>query len=296
MPWSKDQLLALANERAATLGLPAISESVFESWIDADLFKGADPHGVRRGVNPDWVYPDEVKETVEAILRLKSQGATRTAQLLVCLRAFGKRPPLVAVREAMKSELSRIVRRQERGPPWWKFHYGDRNSEEERAKRSLQLPGLDADLAATVFALHPYESLEALSRAYWGTEQSDCSLFPGLEEMLNGITENRGEYTFPLNIAGAIGPPGESANCGYEILDKISDDDLESAQALICSCLAGLALADAFFGLYPSYVEGTTALAFRKVTNSFVRPDWIVPSMTLFTISAYNQRQSRESA
>jgi hypothetical protein len=294
MPYSKAQLLAVASERALQVGLLPISESVFESWIQHGLIEGARAHGARRGVNPDWTYGDEVKDTVELIVELKSQGALRNSQLMICLWAFGRNFPFRKIVAALKSELRRIVKQQARGRPWWKVHHDDLSeiSEPERARRISQLPLLDTDLAETPFALTRDAALEVLLRAYWGMEDGGGNLFPGLAQIPGLVVGQSDALAVPINISGAIGPPDESATGGYEALDRISEDDLELARGWICLCFGGLVVADAVFSIFPQAASASTALAYQKAASSFLRPDWVVPTAALFSISAFNDRQA----
>ena len=294
MPYTKAQLVVFANERALQLGLPPVTESVFESWIDGFLFRGAEAHGKKRAINPTWTYPDDVKDTVELIVELKSQGAARTSQLLICLCAYGRGVPFCEVKAALKSELRRIVQQQARGRPWWQTHYDDlpNISELERAGRIDQLPLLDPDLAATPFALSKKSSLIAHLRAYWGAEAGDFNILHSLPEEILRITKLFDELgVAPWNIAGAIGPPGESAIDGYEVIDKISESDLESARELFTLMFGGLCLFDAMSDLCPEFAKSEIGIAYRKAAASFGRPEWIVATMALLAIAAFNTRQ-----
>src|SRR5579872_7537815 len=125
MEYSKAQLLNLANEYALELGVAPVAESVFESWISRQFFAGARSHGVRRGKNPEWTYPERTLQTVKLILTLQSLGARRTTQMVVCLWIFGTEFPSRRLQVALKSELRRIVRRQARGPSWFADHHSD---------------------------------------------------------------------------------------------------------------------------------------------------------------------------
>ena len=294
MPYTKAQLVVFANERALQLGLPPVTESVFESWIDGFLFRGAEAHGKRRAINPNWTYRDDVKDTVELIVELKSQGAARTSQLLICLCAYGRDVPFCEVKAALKSELRRIVQRQARGRPWWQTHYDDlpNISELERAGRIDQLPLLDPDLAATPFALSKESSLIAHLRAYWGAETGDFNILHSLPEEIQKIAELFDEWGIaPWNIAGAIGPPGESAIDGYEIIDKISESNVESARDWFTLMFGGLYLFDAISDLCPEFAKSKIGVAYRKAAASFGRPEWIVPTMALFAVAAFNAGQ-----
>jgi hypothetical protein len=292
MPYSKGQLLAFANERASQFGLPPISESVFESWIDDGILAGAVAHGIKRGVKPDWTYREEAKDTVELIVELKSHGAQRTDQLLICLYAFSREIPFHQVKAALKWEFRRITQRQERGRPWWKTHPDDiRNiSEIERAKRTDQLPPLDSNLAATPFALSRESALKVLLRGYWGDDAGDQNIFRDLPDEIQAIAKLCSVSISPWNIAGAIGPPEESAAGGYEIIDRITGADLESARGLFCQAFGGLLLIDCVSEFCPDFAKSNIGVAYRKAAGSFLTPDWIVPTMALLAISAFNTR------
>jgi hypothetical protein len=227
MPFSKSELIDLANQCASELGRPPISESCLEGWVTRKLLDRAHARGIRRGVNPNWSYPDSAVERVKLIVALQALGATRTSQLIVCLWLLGASFPPHRIGEALKSELRRLVKRQERGPPWWKDHYTafERLSATERAKRSNQLPKLDSALAATPFALPPETYHQIGLRAYWGTDDG-----LGITALIFGC-ESGHQYKasvalpphclLPIEIAGALGPPDESANGGYDVLGRV---------------------------------------------------------------------------
>jgi hypothetical protein len=299
MPYSKAQLIALANECALELGLPPVSQSAFESWILRKYFEGAQPHGVRRGVNPGWTYPESTTEVVREILALQSLGATRTTQMIICLWIFGGKFSHQQIRAALKSELRRIVNREQRGRPWWTHHYNDlRNiSEAERAKRINQLPNLDSDLAAAGLILPSEIALEISLRAYWGseTDKNIASInFGDLHQNAESSFALPDMITMMFEIGGAIGPPEESATGGYEILDQITPDDLELARTLYLICAISLFLASLFLSAVPRLKNTKLAFAYEKAAKSFLVPEWIVPSAALFAISAFNVRHTME--
>jgi hypothetical protein len=294
---SKDDLLVSANQRAAELGMPPYTMSVIESWIGLGFLDCATPHGRKRALNPTWDYPEEARRRIVQIVGFQAQGAQRSAQKLLCLWAFGHIFNYVQVIEALKSELRRIVKRQGRGPAWWKYHYtAVRNlSASERSDLIRRLPELDTDLAATPLRLSGPALLEILLRAYWGSDSeetipktisADLAQTAGIPiDGLMGVIR-----LLPLNISGALGPPRESANGGYEILDYVSNNDLEAARSLLWLCVFGLLAGNLFFGFFGLLPNSKLALAYEKALNSFLRPEWIIPTLALFAISTYQAR------
>ena len=257
MQYSKADLLALANECALELGLAPVSESVFESWISQKFFKGAKARGIGRGVNPDWSFPETTADVIREILALRSVGAVRSNQLVIGLWVLGTDFPLQRLRTALKSEFRRMIKRQERGSPWWTDHYKDleRVSNAKRAIRIDQLPRLDPDFVAAGVALPRELSLDVCLRGYWGTEEGND--IPSI--ILDGNVKNRDTapmfnlLTMMLNVDGAIGLPGESAIDGYEAIDQISLADLEQARTLFLLCAASL---------------GADRISIRRISNA----------------------------
>lgn len=295
---------AYANECAAQLGLEPFSESVFESWIDNKIFDGATPYGHSRGINPTWLYSDEARDQISLIVKLKAQGAKRNTQLLVCLWVFGREFEFNDIIEALKSEFSRITKRLARGPVWWKCHYDDlaKLSEAERAKLIARFPPLDPDLAAaTGSVLSPPAMFEVALRAYWGPENEEMipSIIVGdlaRTFALPAGTFDSWKHSIPLNISGAFGLPGESANDGYEIFDQISADNVENARNTIWLNYFGLLAGKFIFSLFESSPNNKLAVAFGKAANSVLRPDWVIVTLGLFAISAFHSRTAKTRA
>jgi hypothetical protein len=179
---------------------------------------------LRRGVNPQWTYSDSTLATVKLILEFESLGATRTTQIMICLWIFGSEFPYKCIVAALKSELQRIVNRQERGPPWFHDHYSDlaKLSDAERSRRINQLPGLDPDLAASGIAPTAEKFLAVALMAYWGPEDAEKCASSMSSSPDFGVLANL------LGIGGAIGPPEQSATGGYEVLDGVNPEELET--------------------------------------------------------------------
>jgi hypothetical protein len=301
MPYSKEELLAFANGCATQHGLSPITECVLESWIHDKLLNKAKPHGHSRGVNPTWLYSDYDCDTVRKIVELKALGAKRHSQLVICLwtiRRISFRSEIIV---ALKSEFSRIVRRQERGRIWWSYQYNNlgKLSEAERAKLIARLPVLDPDLAATGLTLSDPAMLETACRAYWGSENGEMIPEIVLRDLANtlGLPPNIFSSLIPiipLNISGALGPPDESANGGYEIVDNLSQDDLETARALIFFCFIALLAGKIIFGLFGLSPNNKLATAYGKAADSILTPEWIIPSLALFAISAFHFRTAKK--
>ncbi|MGA8611669.1 MAG: hypothetical protein WB760_08095 [Xanthobacteraceae bacterium] len=292
MPYSKAELIAAANEFAREHGFPQASESVFESWINKKLVAGARPRGFRRGVNPEWTYPDSTLAAVKLILELESLGARRTAQIMICLWIFGSEFPHKRIVAALKSELRRIIKRQERGPPWFHDHYLDlaKLSKAERSRRVSQLPALDPDLAASGIAPTAGEFLAVALRVYWGAEDdrkcaSSTTSSPDFSVLAN-----------LLGIDGAIGPPEQSATGGYEALDRVTPEELEQVRTILLACAITLHLPAMIFDCVPTLKESRLAVAFAKAARSFLTPEWIVPTAALFSISALNGRHANDES
>jgi hypothetical protein len=299
MPFSKGELLDIANARAAELGISSISESVFESWIDNRFAEGAHPHGHKRGVNPTWLYPDGAREAVVRIVELQAKGAKRKPQKLVCLWVLGTDFPSEEIIAALKLELRRITKRQERGPRWWQHHYDDIHnlSDAERTKRIEQLPPVDPDLAATNLALSSEVMFEVALRCHWGAEEGGDIPKIISREVAQKLGLPPGslsdEFFAMLDFNGAFGPPDESANDGYEILDRISSDDLEAARAKFWVCLLGLLAGDLFFSAFGTSPDDKRGLAYRKALDALMAPEWIVVNVAVLAISAFHTRTAK---
>jgi len=50
------------------------------------------------------------------------------------------------------------------------------------------------------------------------------------------------------------------------------------------------------FEAMPKVANSNLAVAYAKAAKSFLSPEWIVPSVALFAISAFNIRQAAELA
>ncbi len=296
MGLSKAQLLGAANEYARELGLPPVSESVLEGWIFSGFIPGAVARGVRRGTNPKWTYPDQTLEKVKLILALKSIGAARSSQTVVCLSLFGTEFSHKRVADALKSELRRVVKRQERGPPWFESPLEDlpRLSEVERTRRLKQMPGLDDDLA--VFAL-PQITYHAIGlQAYWGAERPgsiSSTAFSALFAPADGVDGPPDILSMMLEIGGAIGPPEESAIEGYNVFDRITPADLKQARMLFLTCAIVLVLVGMALGALPSLKESKISVAYSKAATSFLSAEWMVLTTAMFAISAFNGRNAQ---
>jgi hypothetical protein len=290
MPYSKAELIAAANEFAREHGFPQMSESAFESWIHKKLIAGARPRGFRRGVNPNWTYPDSTLGVLKLILEFESLGARRTTQVIIFLWIFGSEFSHKRIADALKSELQRIVKRQERGPPWFQDHYSDlaKLSEAELSRRIHQLPGLDPDLAASGIAPTAEEFLAVGLRMYWGPEDA--------EKYASHATSSPDLAMLPIlfGIAGAIGPPGQGTTEGYAIFDRLSPEDLELARTIFLACAVVLRLPEVLFGTVPALKESKLAVAYAKAARSFLTPEWIVPTAALVSISVFNGCRATE--
>ena len=301
MPYLKEELLAFANECAAQHGMPPFSESVLESWIFYGLLRGAQPYGHSRGVNPTWLYSDHDRDTVRLIVELRALGAKRNSQLLICLWVFGSISFRSEIGRDLKSEFRRIIQRQGRGREWWDCSFDKlaKLSEAERARLTSRLPALDRDLAAAGLTISSPAMLEIACSAYWGSENGEMIPKIAIRDLANtlGLPANIFASLIPvvpLNISGALGPPDESANGGYEILDQISQDELETARALIIFCFLALLVGKVIFSLFGRSPNNRLAVAYRKAANSILTPEWIIPSLALFAISAFHLRIAKK--
>ena len=295
MPLTKTQLIVLGNEYAVAIGAPGFSESVFESWITNRLIHAAFPRGIKRGVNPNWEYADDVLERVKVIVLFRALGAKRHTQLLICLLAFGIEFPTREVGEALAAELRRIVNREQRGRPWFANRPEElaRLSDADRARRLNQLPELDSDLAAAGFKI-PVEVIFGIGLLlYWGAEGSANVISVVLGNDPNHSTASGTDFAGPfdllLGLGGAMGPADESST-GHEVLSRVSPRDIEAARALFLLCGGTLSLASWIFKAFPSLKSTKIALAVEKAAMSFLTPEWIVPTIALFVVAAVNLR------
>jgi hypothetical protein len=289
VPVTKAQLIDAANEAARALGLPPVSESVVESWIRKRLLKGARPRGRKRGVPPDWCFPDSVIDIVKNILVLKSLGAARTTQLVIGLVLLGFEMDHQRIRTALKSEFRRIAKRQERGPNWWKDHHKDL-SPEQRPFRISQLPSQDSVLIEAGFALPPDLSLDIGLRAFWGLDDGDTSIRSLLFGDTNLTTPDANQLTKMFAIDGALGLPSESAVDGYEVLEQITPEDMKEARTQFCICAVILILMATLMEVFPTVVDQKTREAFAAAAASIWRAEWFTSSAALLAISAFSVR------
>jgi hypothetical protein len=182
------------------------------------------------------------------------------------------------------------------------YHYSDlRNiSTSKRADLIRRLPELDPDLVAAGLKLPESALLEISLRVYWGLDREEKipEIFSTSLNDTAGIPVDGLACIIRLllmNISGALGPPDESANGGHEILDQVSHNDLEAARTLLWLCVFGLLAGRLFFGLFGLAPNNKLARAYEKALNSFLRPEWIVPTLALFAISTYQTRILKES-
>jgi hypothetical protein len=300
MPITKDDLLAFANDEAARFGMRPVNRRVLSDWIDEGLIEGARPKGVQRGHPPLWPYPDEAKTTVSRIEEFKSQGAERVSQLRICLWVFWRNYDFEKIKHALKLEFRRITKQMQRQSPWWNYdhRYGKKLPEPERRKYECRLPPLDPELAATGINLSRHAQLEIASRTYWGSRNGELIpqiISSELRRIFGEAPAHFPDFRIFLEIGGAFGNSDEIENSGQEILDKIIDDDLKSARDLIWFCFMCLAAGEIFFSVWGRFPKNKLAVAYRKATASFLRPDWIIPSLALFAISAFRLRTAKRS-
>jgi hypothetical protein len=296
MPMTKDDLLATANEAALELRIPPVTRRALSNWIEDGFLERATPQGNRRGISPSWRYSDEARNTVTMIVSLKSLGAIRNSQLRVCLWVFGQTFEPELIKEALKSEFTRLVARDHRRRPW---DYDCRNqnnlSEAEWGKYARQIPPIDSDLANAGFKLSSNILLPILSWIYWGIDAGENPLRT-ISDELSRITQLPSELFTELlaaiNIGGAFGNPDETANSGQEILGRISEEDLTTARELIWIGYFGLFAGELLFGLISESKSEKTVYAFRKARESILTPEWITLSMGLLVMFAYNLRKA----
>ena len=202
------------------------------------------------------------------------------------------------IKKALIAEWRRIINRQQRGPHWFEDHYTDLHklSESERATRIRQLPPLDPDLAASGLSLAPKTFYELALRAYWGEDGNGriaAIALNGLFQSPEGVLPVPEFLEKALAIGGAIGPEGESSESGCETLSGVTSDDLEQARNMYFCCLCALGLMAFILSILPILCRTKLAHAYTKALNSFSTPEWIIPSIALFAIAAFNIRAAR---
>ncbi|HJU11898.1 MAG TPA: hypothetical protein VJ728_13530, partial [Candidatus Binataceae bacterium] len=217
-------------------------------------------------------------------------------QKIVILSLLGWEFPFTKVRDALKSEFGRFIKRQQRRAPWWQYHYKDVDKLKgaQRAKRIRQLPRLDPDLAATGLCLGDEAIFQVALRAHWGGKRTEIPsiIAKDLTEKL-GLSEMLPSELFELlDIPGSWGSPGESKNAGYEVLGQMSEDDLRSARDRFYFVFGGLFASAMFLGVLGDPAEKVIT-AYSKGIEALVGPDWIIATMATFAISAFHNRTSR---
>jgi hypothetical protein len=296
MPVTSKELLEAANRRAAQLNVKPLTPRILRDLVDCQVLVVGTHKGVKRG--EPWQYPNEAILTVEGVVEFRSQGAIRSSQLKLCLWQFQTQYGFDILQAALKEEFGRFRKRQQREPPWWEYDHRDKHRVSERVieKAKLRLPKLDGRLAIPGLTLSANALLQICSTAYWGkgaaTEAilanalADLKLFGELPQPVLAV------LSIFMSIEGTLGAPDE---IGFNILNRITEEDLEFARVAIWVCYGILMGGQFLMKILRLPQNSAPVIALDAAAASFLRPDWIVPSLALFSMSHFNYRNLASS-
>ena len=167
MPITRVDLAAALNEAASKNGLPPFTERGIRNLVDMHILPKAIPHGVQRGQNPDWLYPDSTIGLIEPIIELKRHGAKSADELLVGMAILVEGYEFDRVKRALSRLLRKLVKRQQRQFTGWQYdHRHDADAKREKSKkRNGQLAPV---LSTLPFRVSEDSVLDVVSRLQWG--------------------------------------------------------------------------------------------------------------------------------
>lgn len=296
MPVTSADLLAAANRSAVKLGAEPLSPRMLRDLVDDHVLVGGTNKGTKRGES--WLYPDEAVSTVENVVDFRSQGASRNTQLKLCLWQFGTEYSFDVLKNALKEEFGRIRTRQGRQPPWWDYDHRDKHrySEREIGKAKRRLPKLDGRLAVPGLMLGADSWLQIFSIAYWGKQPTDRSIAATALDGLNLFGDLPPQLStalsFLFSIEGALGAPEET---GLNALAQTTEDDLRFAREAIWLSYAALMAGQFLMKNLGVPENNELMIALDAAIASFLRPEWIVSSLALFSVSYFNYRNMSAS-
>jgi hypothetical protein len=290
---TKRELLKVLNEDALSLGVLPITVRKLSDWIDDGLLDGANPKGVRRGVNPDWQFSEESVARARLILKSISCGSVRKTEHRIFVWVHAHDYPFELIFRAINSRFSRFLKRQRRKLEW---QYDHRNRVDPKRKERFlrQLPQLDNELKNAGFEQPPEALLQMMSEAHWGTDGTASSLKSLVENMATqfGIpSEQIAEMASKISVVGLLGNPDEIDLSGLAILKMAIEGDFVQGRRNFQLFLAQITQLNSLDGFPENEFLDRMRDPIRKAFNSVLRPDWLISTLASTIVAAHKVRK-----
>lgn len=297
------ELLSLLNTRARELGIKLVSPRTLEDWIEEEYFEGPTPKGRQRGLNPEWQYTSEAAERGLAVVQLRAKKVRRAAatRLGLFLLGFGVSP--AQIKDDLRSEFSRLLRRHFFRRPWvYEAYKGKGASDAERQKQLKRVGEIDSRLVAAGFRAPDATILDAGSAIFLGIA-GDEGLLPTLRGVLDSIPFLTAEFKQDIiedlrpyaEILGLFGDPEEIEGSGLDNLKKCSDDDIQSGRDLYQFVLS---LNETFANLSKLWKSesGTKLRTALEATVATFRDseEWPIAILGAGAVAAFRRRLGRK--
>jgi hypothetical protein len=193
--------------------------------------------------------------------------------------------PVDDLRWALRDEFGRWLARQRRTGPW---RYDERTdttpTQREQAKYEKQLGELDPDLKATGLQL-PREVLLSLASAlHWGTDEDDSRPSGSPSKPVPA-----GAIVTQLGLGGLFGSLDEIEGSGEEVLEGVTQDDLEKGREFFRLFALGLAAFPLAAGILIPKQRDKMLVAAEKAMQSMAGPDWLITTLIACILVAHSQ-------
>lgn len=284
---TKEELLGQLNLQATEFCIEPVTLRQLNDWIDEGLLKKAKAIGVRRGVRPNWDMPEDNLSLGKLILQSISQGSIRINQHLLFLWVHGCEFPRDIIRNALRLEFGRFVKRQDRLNPS-KFDHTKPATEKTRQHFEQRLPNVDPLLANIGLDLPRGPMLQSISEMLFGDRNnSDVDdIFQHVANLLNLNSKQFPGHVFQmLNLEGQFGFADEIEQSGIEILENATEADLLKGRANFKNLIAVLTFLHELFSGSEDIQK-----TFQAILNSMFAPDWLISTLSSTVVAASKSR------
>jgi hypothetical protein len=288
VPITRQELTAALNQAASKNGLPLFTERAIRHLVDQHILPKAIAHGVQRGENPEWRYPDHALELIEPIVELKRHGAKSADELIVGMAILVEAYEFDRVKRALTRLLRKLVKRQQRQLTGWQYDH--RHDDDAKREKSKKRNGQLAPVLSTLpFRVSEDSALDVVSRLQWG--QAD-----GKEPTISDIFKNELAKVIPLandlpKLAFEFADAAAMFE-GYEEeavpakIEQVTEEDFLEARTIIQQMILGLTFGAAFLLAKDSDLTSGDATA----AESMLTPDWLIMNVSIFAVAALNRR------
>jgi hypothetical protein len=290
---TKQELLAVLNEDALSLGIAPITIRQLSDWVDDGLIERAQPKGVRRGINPDWQFSETSEVRARLVVKSISAGSSRKTEHRIFVWAHRHDYSFDLIHRAIVLEFGRFLKRQRRKLEW-QYDHRNRVQPKKRERFLRQIPDLDDELKKAGLDQPPDALLRTMSEAYWGPGKTEVGLKILSENMAGqfGISaEQIAQISSKIALAGLLGNHDEIDASGLAILKNANENDLVQGRANFQSFLSKIDQLNSVEGFHDDEKLGKILSVIPMVSNSIFRPDWMISTIAAMVIAAHKFRK-----